>query len=322
MTKRIFNPEDTKVKSPPSRYSIGEWFGSDITSLTAGEREAHAGHTKRNKEQACPFREGRKCSKKGGVCTVRRYEKTDESKISLGKLVTTCPARFFDSNEIFHWIGEVLLGTPNPLVVGEIPFLQKLKPDSASERDEEPGEGDFIGRIDSILVHPDLEKGLNWCALEMQAVYFSGDAMGREFSHIASNPAELQFPVGRRRPDFRSSGPKRLLPQLQTKVPELSRWGRKMAICVDESFFDELVGIEETKHLSNADLAWFIVRYEPEDGRFRLKRGRCVFSKLDSTVKALTGGVPLPKEVFENQIRGKIAPGAGFKGQGSSSRAQ
>jgi hypothetical protein len=32
-----------------------------------------------------------------------------------------------------------------------------------------------------------------------------------------------------------------------------------------------------------------------------------VFSKLESTVKALTGGMPLPREVFEQQLLAKLA---------------
>lgn len=82
-----------------------------------------------------------------------------------------------------------------------------------------------------------------------------------------------------------------------------------MAVCVDESFFGELVGIEEVRHLSNADLAWFVVRYELIDGRYQLRPKKHVFSKLDSTVKALTGGIPLPQEVFERLIREKLKSG-------------
>jgi hypothetical protein len=298
-----------KEKVPPKFYSIGEWFGADITSLSAEDRRLNAALaiSKKVKQRPCPFRPGRQCNKAGGVCSVRHYHlKVPENSITLGEVVTTCPARFFDANEVFRWVGEVMLGTQMPRMIGEIPFLQKLRKEIPQEGDEEPGGGDFIGRIDNILVHPDSSSGLNWCALEMQAVYFSGASMAWEFKDIEEHPEQLRFPVRKRHPDFRSSGPKRLLPQLQTKVPELTTWGKKMAICVDESFFGELVGIEELKHLSNAHLAWFVVRYELEEGRYRLRPKRVVFSKLDSTVKALTGGTPLPKEVFEQQIRAKL----------------
>ena len=78
-----------------------------------------------------------------------------------------------------------------------------------------------------------------------------------------------------------------------------------------ESFFNELVGLEEVRHLSNAHLAWFVVRYERENGRYRLRPKHYVLTKLDSTVKALTGGTPLPQDVFENQILKKLINGSG-----------
>lgn len=301
-----------KEKAPPKFYSIGEWFGADVTSLRPEDRRLNAvlAISKKVKQRPCPFRPGRMCNKAGGVCSLRQYRRENEAApITLGEVVTTCPARFFDSGEVFRWVGGVMLGTESPEVLGEIPFLQKLRSEVPQEGDEEPGEGDFIGRIDNILVHPDPTAGLKWCALEMQAVYFSGRSMAWEFKDIEAHPEELRFPTQKRRPDFRSSGPKRLLPQLQTKVPELSRWGKKMAVCVDESFFGELVGIEEVRHLSNADLAWFVVRYELIDGRYQLRPKKHVFSKLDSTVKALTGGIPLPQEVFERLIREKLKSG-------------
>jgi hypothetical protein len=297
-------------KSPPKYYSIAEWFGADITTLSPEDRQLNAALaiSKKVKQRPCPFRNGRQCNKAGGVCSMRRYSRdADSGSITLGNnIVTTCPTRFFDGNEIFRWVGEVMLGTQTPRIIGEIPFLQKLRTEIPEEDDEEPGGGDFIGRIDNILVHPDFTTSLNWCALELQSVYFSGRAMSFEFKDIEENPDTVRFPTRKRHPDFRSSGPKRLLPQLQIKVPELITWGKKLAICVDESFFAELIGIEELKHLSNAHLAWFVVRYEQDNGRFRLRPHRVVFSKLDSTVKALTGGTPLPREVFEQQIMAKL----------------
>jgi hypothetical protein len=298
-----------KREGPPKYYSIGEWFGADITSLSPEDRTRNAtlAISKEVKQRPCPFRPGKKCNKAGGVCSVRQYQREGtDALIKLGKVVTTCPARFFDANEVFRWVGKIMLGTEKPRVIGEVPFLQKLRKEFPQESDGEPGEGDFIGRIDNILVHPDGHNGLNWCALEMQAVYFSGSSMAWEFNDIEQHPEELRFPIRKRRPDFRSSGPKRLLPQLQTKVPELTTWGKKMAVCVDESFFEQLVGIEEVKHLSNAHLAWFVVHYELDAGRFRLRPKRCIFSKLDSTVKALTGGTPLPQHIFEKQILVKL----------------
>jgi len=65
-----------------------------------------------------------------------------------------------------------------------------------------------VGRIDNVLVRPSASK-LEWCALEMQAVYFSGRSMQADFALMRTwlGPG-VPFPTGQRRPDFRSSGPK------------------------------------------------------------------------------------------------------------------
>jgi hypothetical protein len=91
------------------------------------------------------------------------------------------------------------------------------------------GEADqaAVGKIDEVLVNA--EGGtLRWCALEFQAVYFSGDSMENDFEVMRewTGPG-VPFPPVQRRPDFRSSGPKRLMPQLQTKVPTISRGGAR-----------------------------------------------------------------------------------------------
>jgi hypothetical protein len=94
-----------------------------------------------------------------------------------GMLRATCPNRFLEGGLIFSWIGDVLLGTRDPRVVAEVGFLE-------SERaDEEGAEGDDVGRIDHVLVHPGVDP-MRWCALEIQAVYFSGASMGAEFTML------------------------------------------------------------------------------------------------------------------------------------------
>jgi len=186
-----------------------------------------------------------------------------------------------------------------------------LSPNSSTESDDEDSR-DYIGRIDNVVVHPS-RNPIDWCALELQAVYFSGKAMNQEFKMLnEGEKVALPFPAAHRRPDWRSSGPKRLLPQLQTKVPTIRTWGKKLAVVIDEAFFASLVGLEKEKHLSNAEIAWFVVGYDQTPRGWKLTRRDVVFTKLDSSVKALTGGVPLSKERFEQQLRlelGALDPG-------------
>ena len=152
-------------------------------------------------------------------------------------------------------------------------------------------------------------RTIEWCALEIQAVYFSGDEMGREFRAITDHQGNgLPFPAGRRRPDYRSSGPKRLMPQLQTKVPTIRRWGKKMAVVVDRPFFDAIGDMPEIPHISNGDIVWFVVRLEEDTqtGTHRIVRDSIHVTTLERATEGLTGGEPVSKEEFEDRIRAKI----------------
>lgn len=173
------------------RYGIGEWYGYRFVQLTPAERRSYAEIQSLDKKlrppQPCPFRSvpgrGGICTKAGGVCSLRLYHREAEKAsvtAALGEpgiLRATCPNRFLEGRLIFPWIGEILLGSAEPRVVAEIGFLE-------SERIEEgASEGDDVGRIDHVLVHPAADP-MRWCALEIQAVYFSGVGMGVEFQML------------------------------------------------------------------------------------------------------------------------------------------
>jgi hypothetical protein len=169
-------------------------------------------------------------------------------------------------------------------------------------------DSDAVGKIDQILVN--LEGGhLQWCAVEMQAVYFSGMSMENDFRIMRrwEGPG-IPFPASHRRPDYRSSGPKRLMPQLQTKVPTISRWGKKMAVVIDQGFWNSLGEMRETRELSNSEIVWFVVSLESSvSGNFSLRPMDAHFTTLAHAVEGLTGGTPMSQERFENQIRERLA---------------
>jgi hypothetical protein len=299
-------PKQPKVRS---RYSIGEWYGAGFESLTPSERFERAKtecDANAILDSACPFQHDAKCNKKGGVCSLRQYQQIGDGPVSgVGPVITTCPQRFLEAEKIFRWVGESLLQTTEPVVLSEIGFLDRLRPEETPEEVAEDSR-DFIGRIDNVLVHPSRQT-MDWCALELQAVYFSGQSMANEFKMLSAEPTEaFPFPAKHRRPDWRSSGPKRLLPQLQTKVPTIRTWGKKMAVVIDEAFFGSLVGLERERHLSNSEIAWFVVGYDSKSGGWTLVPREVVFTKLDASVKSLTGGVPLSRERFEQQLRDKL----------------
>lgn len=227
----------------------------------------------------------------------------------LGAFRATCPYRFHENLEVFRWVGETILGDAQPKLVGEVGFLE-----APATMDCESG--DDVGRIDMVLVGNEPMPGLplTWCAVEIQAVYFSGDAMGHEFKAISRKLSNsVPFPEGRRRPDYRSSGPKRLMPQLQIKVPMLRRWGKKMAVVVDRSFFESIGEMDNVADISNADIAWFIVRFEDVPGATssRLVRDEVRYTTLERSVEGLTGGKPVSMSIFESRLLEKLTANSG-----------
>lgn len=147
---------------------------------------------------------------------------------------------------------------------------------------------------------------MHWCALEIQAVYFSGSSMSREFRMLALSAGALPFPAANRRPDYRSSGPKRLMPQMQIKVPSLRRWGKKMAVVVDQNFFAALGRMDDVQDVSNCDVAWFVVKYDESEGEAVLKPDFVRLTTLERAVEGLTGGQPVSLETFERRILEKL----------------
>lgn len=297
---------DTGKLKTRTRYSIGEWYGRDISRLDSNTRLKMA-EFEVNRDailgNACPYHPRGVCNKKGGVCSLRLYVQCGTGPVEgIGSPVCVCPSRFFEDGIVHRWVGETILETAEPVVLSEIGFLDRLRTEDSDEEED----SDVIGRIDNVLLHP-TKQPLDWCALEIQAVYFSGKAMSHEFRMLAKSVVSaLPFPAQHRRPDWRSSGPKRLLPQLQTKIPTIRTWGKKVAVVVDEPFFGSMVGLDRERHLSNAEIVWFVVGYEPTEHGWKLVPRGTVFTKLESSVKALTGGIPLPKEKFESQLLEKL----------------
>ncbi len=200
-------------------------------------------------------------------------------------------------------MGEVILQDDNPIILSGVDFL---------ERTDQDGNEVAVGQIDHILVRRDTTQ-LSWCAVEMQAVYVSNSSWGKEASSIAAMTGDtLPFPVTAPRPDFRSSGPKRLMPQLQIKVPTLRRWGKKTCVVVDRAFFEAIDPMTEVGDLSNCDIVWFVLDYEYGEHQWHMVRhGVPHYTTLERAVEGLTAGHPVPLGVYEQRIRAKLSELAG-----------
>lgn len=301
-----------KVKKPQQRFGIGEWYGRSFALLSAEERKRFADLQKikrrQRQPQPCPFQSlpGKQspCTKESGVCSLRLYVKTgDDVRFAdppRNELRCTCPNRFKEADDVYRWVAEEMLGTSGPMILKEIPFLDST---IQAGEDDEPSS---VGMIDNILVVPD-SSPLNWCALEIQAVYFSGTGMDRDFEHIRNfTGTGIPFPAGNRHPDYRSSAPKRLMPQLQIKVPSLRRWGKKMAVVIDRDFFKNMGPMQTVPDKSNCDVAWFIVRFDESQGQARLVRDDIHLTTLEGSVEGLTAGLPVSLAVFEQRMRTRM----------------
>jgi hypothetical protein len=303
----------TKNRPPSRRFGIGEWYGKPFHLLPISERQKLAElellTTRGNPAQECPFLSTGAshvmCNKSGGVCSLRLYERDAASgAVALtqgdtGRLRTVCPSRFEEGRLIYQWVGETVLGTPDVVSVREVGFLERIDAAGSPAKDD-------VGRIDRVLVIPG-SSPLQWCALEVQAVYFSGGAMRPEWEAIRQHQeSSLPFPANRRRPDYRSSGPKRLMPQLQIKVPSLRRWGKKMAVVVDEDFWEALGPMDSVNHVANCDIVWFIVGYDETLNEAKLALRQTRLTTLERAVEGLTAGLPVSLGDFEKRILAKI----------------
>lgn len=307
-----------KAKYPKTRYGLGEWYGRSFATLSQAERMYYAGLNTPKQERCLPRSSEDHlvyCTKKGGVCSLRLYEQAHEegSVAALSTISTLCPHRFKEGNMIFRWVGETVLGHESPLVAREVGFLiREANEPQRDIRDEGGREGnkeidtEDVGQIDYVLVHPE-QAILQWCALELQAVYFSGAAMADEYPAIRQTPTGMVYlPLKNRRPDYRSSGPKRLMPQLQIKVPTLRRWGKKMAVVVDREFFHALGKMDAVSDISNCDIIWFVVDYVIQDSSIKIIPFSEHFTTLERAVEGLTAGKPVSLSVFESRIKTNI----------------
>ena len=199
------------------------------------------------------------------MCSIQRYTRDDEGYVGVpvDEPVITCPSRFEQSALVIRWLAEIV-GFPETevLVAREIPFMVR-------------DDGRHAGKID-LVVGYDAKSGLRWHGLEIQAVYFSGPGMPAEFAALQDATDDRPpFPLGIRRPDWRSSSAKRLMPQLTIKVPTLRRWGAKLAVAVDKPFFSAIGGPSNAPHqdLNEGDIIWLVTQLEPgPSGQLTLRR--------------------------------------------------
>ena len=79
-----------------------------------------------------------------------------------------------------------------------------------------------------------------------------------------------------------------------------------MAVVVDLDFWEGLGPMDQVNHVSNCDIAWFIVGYDEASGSPKLVLEDVRLTTLERSVEGLTAGLPVSLEVFEQRIVTKL----------------
>ncbi len=264
---------------------LGEVFGFPATNLSVD-----AEHYRQNR--LCPFNNKvPSCTKDKandplGVCSV----------IHEGKPVITCPIRFRQDWRIAVDAAAFFFpkGTAWTSLV-EIPLKD--------------GDGLAAGNIDVVLVsYDDQGRLLDFGALEVQAVYISGNVRQPFEYYMQNRHAELDMDWSRRplypNPDYLSSSRKRLAPQLLYKGTILKGWGKKQAVAVQRSFYGTLPDLPRVSP-DEADLVWLIydLEHNPERDVYTLTLAESIYSNFQPALDRITKPKVGPIEPFMHDLQ-------------------
>lgn len=259
---------------------IGEVFGHD-TAVPTSATERKSGQ--------CPFRNS-PCTKGGisnplGICSYTE-----------GRLATVvCPVRFHEGQRVFRDAARIAFGLGKQCVA--VPEVRVLEVISGLKKKK-------IGKVDFLLVLVEDGEAVDFAALEIQAVYISGKTIRPAFDHYLDSGELLDS--GKRRTDFRSSGPKRLMPQLSLKVPIFRRWGKRFFVVVDSTFFAELPTIREQSE-GNSEVTWLSYAIErQQNGGYKMQPPRITHTLWDNVEHALREGEAPEKSAMLQFLTAKI----------------
>lgn len=288
-----------------ARFGIAEWYGESFMHMKPGRRRALARVAQGNgAPPRCPFQvENPPCNKSGGVCSFKRYESDASGRLQEKageRPVVLCPQRFEERNVLIRWLAGIFnFPASRTQYATEVPFMHS------------PTTGKAAGKIDLVIAR---SKGgaLQWYGLEIQAVYFSGPGMQSQFKALETHTDFLPpFPDKVRRPDWRSSSAKRLMPQLQIKAPTVRRWGSKLAVAVDRSFFDAIGGPSSnpSHDPDEGDIVWLVPEFSRgSKGNYELQPGHWEVMTLEESSKKLLAAETLSRSQFEEVLREKLRP--------------
>lgn len=275
-----------------SRQPLAEVFGHLITDQTE-----EAQHYRNNR--LCPFNNRvPNCTKDKandplGVCSI--YHENEP--------VITCPVRFRQDWIVVNDAATFFFDRATQWCV-----LTEVRLNDAAGRS--------AGNVDMVLVaYNDIGKVIDFGALEIQAVYISGNVRD-PFEYYMGDPQRQatmdwtkkpNYP----RPDYLSSSRKRLVPQLIYKGGIIKAWGKKIAVALNKSFFRTLPVLKQVPKRS-ADMVWLIYDLElrteigmPSE-RYYLTKVDEVFTEFEPSLISISTPSPGKVADFIEQIQQKF----------------
>jgi hypothetical protein len=248
---------------------------------------------------ASKFRESRHCPFRDSICT-KSSKKNPLGICSLSdgiEAAAICPVRFLEGDRVFRDAAKIAFGSSCEFAV--FPEIRVLRiPDRSGKRDAK------IGKVDFLLGHVEAGQIKDFAALEVQASYFSGEAIRPAMNHFLKHGA-LDNAISDRRPDFRSSAQKRLFPQLQLKVPIFRRWGKKFFVVVDTQFFNSLP-VFKTTTPANSEIIWLKYPIRLHGNRYTMDDPEIVGTQWDDLVTSLREGIAPEREEVLSELQMKL----------------
>jgi Restriction endonuclease NotI len=217
-----------------------------------------------------------------------------------------CPVRFLEDGRIFRDAARIAFGESAQFAIfPEIRILQVPDP-------KKSGGLKKIGKVDFVLGKIEAGSVSDFCAVEVQAAYFSGTETRSVLRHFMANRNFGALDTFRR-PDFRSTAQKRLIPQLQLKVPVFRRWGKKFFVVVDSQFFRSLPEFRTTTP-ANSELTWLVYPLAKKGEVYQMQAVQPAFTEwADVETSLREGRAPDPSEIL-GELQLKFAS----KGKGAS----
>lgn len=172
--------------------------------------------------------------------------------------------------------------------------------------------GEPVGKFDAVLVDFEHPHVRDFGALEIQAVYITGN-IRNPFNHYISEPGARhseawtgpKYPA----PDWLSSI-KRLVRQLTVKGAIFKAWKKRLAIAVQKQLFERLDLVDKVspKSIDNGEMGWFIydlVR-DSQTRQFVLQLERTVYMSYDDAMKRFSSLEAGDVKEFEAKLQTKL----------------